>query len=112
MPGWPCAARSSSPGRPPPTLRTTSWRARPIVRFARLPWPRQLPPAFIPTSALSGPETTIVGPAGYVVATRPCSANSSAHAASTAASTMGSASSGHPAMTAFTATFSTVAAPP
>jgi len=33
------AARSTSPGRPPPTFRTTSWTARPIVAFARLPWP-------------------------------------------------------------------------
>ena len=63
-------------GRPPPTLRTVSCSARPIVLFARLPWPRQLPAAFIPTASASGPETTTSGPAGCVVAIRPCSANS------------------------------------
>src|SRR6476659_5453559 len=37
FPGFPCVARSTSPGRPPPTFRTTSCSARPIVRFARFP---------------------------------------------------------------------------
>ena len=63
-------------GRPPPTLRTESCSARPIVRFARLPWPRQLPAAFIPTAVGQRPETTTTGPAGCVVASRPCIANS------------------------------------
>ena len=35
--GLPCAARSTSPGRPPPTLRIRSCSARPIVELARLP---------------------------------------------------------------------------
>src|SRR3982074_1455035 len=42
----------------------------------------------------------------------PCQANDSTQAASTAASTIGSASPGQPAMTALIATFSTVASPP
>ena len=42
LPGWPCAARSSMPGRPPPTLRTTSCSARPAVIDARSPWPSTL----------------------------------------------------------------------
>ncbi len=37
FPGLPCVARSTSPGRPPPTFRTTSCSARPIVGLARLP---------------------------------------------------------------------------
>ena len=65
----------------------------------------------MPISSAYGPLTTTVGPAGYVVATRPCSANSGAHAASTAASTTGSAAGGQPAITALIATFSTVASP-
>ena len=42
-------------GRPPPTLRTTSCTARPIVRLARLPWPSALPAPFIPMLARAGP---------------------------------------------------------
>ena len=37
LPGLPCVARSTPPGRPPPTLRITSCSARPMVEFARLP---------------------------------------------------------------------------
>src|SRR6266487_1343365 len=48
LPGLPWVARSTPPGRPPPTLRTTSWSARPMVALARLPWPSALPPEFIP----------------------------------------------------------------
>ena len=79
---------------------------------ARLPCPRTFPPAFMPASAASGPDTITVGPAGYVVAMRPCQANDSTHAASTAASTIGSVAAGQPASTALMATFSTVAFPP
>ncbi len=44
LPGLPRVARSMPPGRPPPTLRTMSCRARPIVALARLPWPSALTP--------------------------------------------------------------------
>ena len=37
LPLLPKVERSTSPGRAPPTLRTTSWSARPIVMLARLP---------------------------------------------------------------------------
>ena len=97
---------------PPPTLRTVSCSARPIVEFARLPCPRTLPSLFIPAVRAYGPLTTTTGPGGAVVATSPCSANGSRQAASTAASTIGSSGPAQPASTALIATFSTVARPP
>ena len=57
LPGLPCVARSTSPGRPPPTLRTTSWSARPIVAFARLPCPNTFLPEFMPIRRRIGPFT-------------------------------------------------------
>ena len=51
LPAWPCAARSSTPGRPPPTLRTTSCSARPVVIEARSPWPSTLTPRWKPGRA-------------------------------------------------------------
>ena len=45
----------SRPGRPPPTLRTTSCSARPIVALARLPCPSTLTPVFMPMRAAIGP---------------------------------------------------------
>ena len=79
-----------------------------MVRFARLPWPRALPPLFIPIRRAIGPLTMTNGPENQVVANRPCMLNSSVQAASTAARTTGRYSGRHPAMTALTATFSTV----
>ena len=72
FPGWPSVARSTSPGRPPPTLRMTSCKARPIVALARLPWPRQLMPEFIPISRAIGPFTTTIGLEKHVVQSSPC----------------------------------------
>ncbi len=37
LPGWPSVARSTPPGLPPPTLRITSCKARPMVALARFP---------------------------------------------------------------------------
>ena len=54
LPGMPWVARSTSPGRPPPTLRITSCSARPIVELARLPCPSALPPEFIPIARRAG----------------------------------------------------------
>ena len=59
-------------------------------------------------ATVPGPLTMTTGPTGIVVASRPCMLNSSVHAASTAASTTGRYSGRHPAITALTATFSTV----
>ena len=72
----PWVARSTSPGRPPPTLRITSCSARPIVELARLPCPSALPREFIPMARVPGPLHTITGPAGIVVASRPWMLNS------------------------------------
>ena len=83
-PGVPSVARSTSPGRPPPTLRMTSCRARPMVALARLPCPKALMPEFIPMARLIGPLTTTTGPTNQVVASTPCMLNSSVHTASTA----------------------------
>ena len=108
LPGLPWAARSTPPGRPPPTLRTTSCTARPIVRLARLPCPRALPPPFIPIAWVPGPLAMITGPTGIVVASTPWMLNSSVQIASTAVSTHGRYSGRQPAITAAMATFSTV----
>ena len=83
LPGLPCAARSTPPGTPPPTLRTTSCTARPIVRLARLPWPSTLPAPFIPIALVPGPLQMITGPTGIVVASTPWMLNSSLQIAST-----------------------------
>src|SRR5262249_32519042 len=107
LPGLPSVARSISPGRPPPTLRTTSCNARPMVALARLPWPRALIPEFIPIARATGPFTMTTGPEKYVVASSPWTLNSSVHAASTVVSTTGRYSGLQPAMTALMATFST-----
>ena len=55
LPGFPCAARSTSPGRPPPMLRTINCTARPMVMLARLPCPNTLTPLFIPIARVPGP---------------------------------------------------------
>ncbi len=101
-------ARSTPPGRPPPTLRMTSCKARPIVALARLPWPRALMPEFIPRSRTTAPLTISTGPTKCVVASTPWMLNSSVQAASTAARITGMNSGRQPAMTALIATFSTV----
>ena len=105
--GEPNVARSTSPGRPPPTLRTTNWTARPMVELARLPWPSELSPLFMPMRPPTGPFTTSTGPTLMVVASTPCMLNSSVQAASSAAITTGRCSGMQPAITALTATFST-----
>src|SRR5438876_609215 len=55
LPGLPKVARSMAPGMPPPTLRTISCRARPMVALARLPWPNALTPLFMPIRRATGP---------------------------------------------------------
>ena len=89
LPGWPSVALSSSPGQPPPTFSRTSRIARPIVAFARLPEPKQLPPAFMPISRAIGPFTTSSGAAMCVVAWTPFRLKAGAVSASIAARTTG-----------------------
>ena len=108
LPGLPCIARSISPGRPPPTLRMMSWKARPMVALARLPWPSAFRPQFMPMRRATGPFTTMTGPAKWVVQSRPCMEKPGISAASTAASTVGKYSGRQPDMTALMAAFSTV----
>ena len=81
LPGHPSVARSTPPGRPPPTLRTTSCNARPIVALARLPCPIALTPLFMPMRRAMGPSTITSGPANQVVARSPCMLNSVVHTA-------------------------------
>ena len=79
-----------------------------MVRLARLPCPSTLTPEFMPTARVPGPLQISTGPTGMVVASTPWMLNSSVHTASTAAITHGRCSGRHPAITALTATFSTV----
>ena len=79
-----------------------------MVELARLPWPNALSPLFIPMRPTAGPFTTSTGPTLMVVASTPCMLNSSVQAASSAAITTGRCSGSHPAITALTATFSTM----
>src|SRR6185369_11084544 len=72
LPGLPRVARSMAPGRPPPTLRTMSCSARPIVALARLPWPSALTPEFMPIDLVIGPLRMTSGPEKCVVQSRPC----------------------------------------
>src|SRR5213595_1336241 len=51
LPGWPRVARSSRPGRAPPTFWRVRRTARPITALARWPWPSALAPALIPSRA-------------------------------------------------------------
>ena len=108
LPGLPKVARSMAPGRPPPTLRTMSCSARPIVALARLPWPSALTPLFMPIALAAGPLMMTSGPEKCVVQSRPCSTNSGSSAASSTPSTTGMYSGLQPAITALIATFSTV----
>ena len=73
-----------------------------------MPWPSTLPPEFMPMALRIGPLTMITGPTGIVVASTPWMLNSSVHAASSAARITGMYSGFAPAITALTATFSTV----
>ena len=101
--------RSVPPGFAPPTFRSTSISARPIVAFARFPCPSTPRPMFIPMRCRIGPFTTSTGAAPIVVAMMPCALNVSVHTASTAAMTTGRYSGRHPAITVLIAIFSMVA---
>src|SRR2546422_3708042 len=57
FPGWPSVARSSRPGRAPPTFWRMRRTARPMTALARWPWPSALAPALIPRRGAIGPLT-------------------------------------------------------
>src|SRR3990172_2189929 len=101
----------TTPGVAPPTLTHTSRSARPIVAFARQPGPKTPAPQLTSSATRTGPLITTSGAGALVVADTPCRSKASSHTASTAASTTGRYSGRQPAITAFTATFSTVARP-
>ena len=107
--GLPSVERSVPPGSAPPMLRTANRTARPMVAFALDPWPSADIRTFSPIRSRMGPLMIMTGDAPMVVANTPWQLNSSVHMASIAAITTGKYSGRHPARTAFTAIFSTVA---
>ena len=109
--GLPRVERSTPPVDAPPTLRTTSRNARPMVALARLPAPKAPSFIFMPIFSRIGPLMIITGAAPMVVAVTPWMLNASVQAASTAAMMTGKYSGLHPAITALIAIFSTVASP-
>src|ERR1700704_316039 len=111
LPGCPWAALSPFPGVPPPILLSTNRRARPVVALLRHPCPSTLQPELYPSSPAAGPLTTMSGVTGLVVACIGSRLNSGWHTAPPAASTTEKQRGSQPAITAFTAIFSTVASP-
>ena len=100
-----------TPERAPPTLTHTSRTARPIVALARKPAPNTDAAQFTSSARRTGPLTITSGVTASVVPETPTSAKSGSQIAATAARTTGRYSGRHPAMTALTATRSTVARP-
>src|SRR5262249_11360127 len=100
-----------SPARVPPRLIMTRRRARPMVALARKPGPKTPAAQLMPMLRRTGPFTMMRGEVALVVPDWPCKLNRESHAASTTASSTGKYSGRHPAITAFTASFSTVARP-
>src|ERR1700722_8933100 len=85
--------------------------ARPMVALARFPDPKAFGPPFMPTSAASGPLTTMSGEATWVVACTPLRLNARSVSASIAARTIGAYSGRQPAITMLIASISRVSAP-
>ena len=112
LPGWPSSAMSDTPGRAPPMFIRQRRTARPIEALARWPGPRAPKPPAIPQASARGPLTTISGVVECVVLWASDRSYSGRSSARSAARTIGRWSGSHPAMTAFTATFSTVVAAP
>ena len=100
-----------TPGAAPPRFTQTSRSARPIVALARQPGPKTPAPQLMSSAPRIGPLTTTSGAGAFVVADTPWRSKASSQTASTAAITTGRYSGRHPAMTALTAIFSTVARP-
>ena len=102
---------SVMPGRLPPTLLMMRCRALPMQALARLPLPKVLVPALMPSRLTMGPLTMTSTESGLVVVATPRRSNSGWLTASTAATSKGMCLGSHPAMTALTAIFPTVATP-
>ena len=82
-----------------------------MTALARVPCPSALPDAFMPRRAAIGPLTMRSGEHGCVVVCTAWRLNAGSASASSAAMTTGRCSGSAPAMTALTATHSTVATP-
>lgn len=93
---------SVMPGRLPPTLLMMRCRALPMQALARLPLPKVLVPALMPSRLTMGPLTMTSTESGLVVVATPRRSNSGWLTASTAATSKGMCLGSHPAMTALT----------
>ena len=97
--GWPMVAMSPTSGRAPPIFVSTSRRARPMQALARLPGPRQLVPAFMPSASAMGPRTSTAAVGVPVVVWMPSRLNFSSNVASAASRTTGNSAGRQPAIT-------------
>src|ERR671912_135777 len=84
--------------RAPPMLRIESCRARPMLALARLPGPRQLVPALMPSWRAIGPCTQSATQAVPVVVAIPSRLKSGSSVATAAASTTFISSGRQPAI--------------
>ena len=109
--GLPCKDISVVQGLAPPTFSNRSRTARPMVALALKPGPSVPRPLFNPIVSRTGPFTISNGDTGLVVVCSPWMLNDGSVIAWTAAINTGIYSGRQPAMTAFTAIFSTVADP-
>src|SRR3989442_8982177 len=100
-----------TPGRVPPTFTQTRRTARPIVALARKPAPNTDAAQFTSRARRIGPLTMTRGVTASVVPDTPTRETSGSQIALTAAMTTGMYSGREPAITALTATRSTVARP-
>ena len=80
---------SVMPGRLPPTLLMMRCRALPMQALARLPLPKVLVPALMPSRLTMGPLTMTSTESGLVVVATPRRSNSGWLTASTAATSKG-----------------------
>ena len=108
--GLPSVDMSETPGRPPPTFIIISRIVLPIAALARCPGPNAPQPDTTPQTARAGPFTINSGVIGCVVTCDSVRSKRGSQMAWTAATTTGKCSGRQPAITAFAATISTVAA--
>ena len=109
--GLPCTDMSVDHGLAPPTFRSNSRTALPMVALARLPGPKVPRPLLRPICSRTGPLMIRSGATGLVVVCKPWMLNAGSMIAWTAATKTGIYSGRQPAITAFTAIFSKVADP-